>query len=190
MRGSNAVWKFSENASVLVASTGPYPMCVQIFRVLLRGIHSTGSWNPPPDFNWHCSPSPIPQNVIFLVCFYIRLRFHVFWNGSYTRKIIFIQLQEYLTPPSYSYLLSQNSQDSDSGIAKVFKALKCIFETPHNEIKCVLCVIPSNSIEKRVKLRAVELGSLKAEKSLKVGKIGFDFLLDFLTKMPSCHKIP
>ena len=43
MRGSNAVLKFSENASVLVASTGPYPMCVQIFRVLLRGIHSTGS---------------------------------------------------------------------------------------------------------------------------------------------------
>ena len=28
------------------------------------------------------------------------------------------------------------------------------------------------------------------KKSDKIGKIGFDFLLDFLPKMPKCHKMP
>ena len=37
---------------------------------------------------------------------------------------------------------------SDSGIAEALKALKIHFETPHNEIKCVLSIIESYSIEK------------------------------------------
>ena len=46
-------------------------------------------------------------------------------------------------------------------------------------------------------IRAVESESLKVKKSLKIeknriksDKIGFDFLLDFLAKMPKCHKLP
>ena len=38
-----------------------------------------------------------------------------------------------------------------------------------------------------VKTRAVESESRKVGKSL---KIGFDFLLDFLARMPKCHKMP
>ena len=48
--------------------------------------------------------------------------------------------------------------------------------------------------------RAVGLEGLKVgksreksksrKKSDKIGKIGFDFLLDFLAKMPKCHKMP
>ena len=38
--------------------------------------------------------------------------------------------------------------------------------------------------------RVVESESLKVGKSLKIGKIGFDFLLDLLAKMPKCHKMP
>ena len=37
--------------------------------------------------------------------------------------------------------------------------------------------------------RVVESKSLKVVKSLKIGKIGFDFLLDFLAKMPKRHKM-
>ena len=36
--------------------------------------------------------------------------------------------------------------------------------------------------------RAVESESLKVGKSLKIGKIGSDFLSDFLAKIPKCHK--
>ena len=32
--------------------------------------------------------------------------------------------------------------------------------------------------------------SKNRKKSDKIGKIGFDFLLDFLAKMPKCHKMP
>ena len=41
-----------------------------------------------------------------------------------------------------------------------------------------------------IKTRAVESESLKVGKSLKIGKIGFDLLLDFLAKMSKCHKMP
>ena len=41
----------------------------------------------------------------------------------------------------------------------------------------------------RVLSRAVEKESLKVGKSLKIGKIGFDFLLDFLAKVPKYHKM-
>ena len=49
------------------------------------------------------TPSPPLLTVIclwiFFGCvFYLRLWFYVFWNGFYTRKVIFIQLQEFLTP--------------------------------------------------------------------------------------------
>ena len=40
-----------------------------------------------------------------------------------------------------------------------------------------------------IQTRAVESESLKAGKNLKIGKIGFVFLLDFLSKMPKCHKM-
>ena len=49
----------------------------------------------------------------------------------------------------------------------------------------------------RVLHRAVESESLKVGKSLKIGKksdkigkIGFDFLIYFLAKMPKCHEMP
>ena len=63
------------------------------------------------------------------------------------RKVISIQLQEFPTPPYCR--CSSVTKRSDSGIAVVLKALKCIFETPHNEIKCVLSIIESYSIEKK-----------------------------------------
>ena len=53
---------------------------------------------------------------IFLVSFYLRLWFYVFWNGFYTRKVIFIQLQEFPTPP-YCCCCSVTKR-SDSGIAE------------------------------------------------------------------------
>ena len=40
-----------------------------------------------------------------------------------------------------------------------------------------------------VNIRAVESESLKVGKRLKIGKIGFDFLLDFLAKVPKYHKM-
>ena len=38
--------------------------------------------------------------------------------------------------------------------------------------------------------RAVESESQEVGKSLKIGKIRFDFLLDFLAKMPKYHEMP
>ena len=65
----------------------------------------------------------------FFVCvFYLRLWFYVFWNGFYTRKVIFIQLQEFPTPP-YCRCCSVTKR-SDSGIAEALKALKMHFWDP------------------------------------------------------------
>ena len=63
----------------------------------------------------------------------------------YTRNVIFIQLQEFPTPP-YCCCCSVTKR-SDNGITEALKALKMHFETPHNEIKCVLSTIVSYSIE-------------------------------------------
>ena len=78
----------------------------------------------------HLPPPPYGQLfvTIFLMCFYLRLWFYVFWNGFYTRKIIFIQLQEFPTPPNCR--CSSNTKRSDSGIAMVVKALKMHFRDP------------------------------------------------------------
>ena len=61
-------------------------------------------------------------------------------------KIIFIQLQEIPTPPYWR--CCSVTKRSDSGVAEALKALKMHFGTPHNEIKCVLSIIESYSIEK------------------------------------------
>ena len=49
-------------------------------------------------------------------------------------------------------------------------------------------------VRKRLLTRAVESESLEKsknrKKSDKIGKIGSDFLSDFLAKMPKCHKLP
>ena len=82
---------------------------------------------------------------LFEICF-IWLWIHVFWNGFYARKVIFIQLQEFPIPPYCR--CSSVTKRSDSGIAVVLKALKCIFETPHNNIKLILSIIESYSIKK------------------------------------------
>ena len=67
--------------------------------------------------------------VKFFWCvFYLRLWFYVFWNGFYTRKVIFIQLQEFPTPP-YCRCCSVTKR-SDSGIAEALKALKMHFRDP------------------------------------------------------------
>ena len=52
----------------------------------------------------------------------------MFWNGFYTRKDIFIQLQEFPTPP-YRRCCSV-TKCSDSGIADVLKALKMHYWDP------------------------------------------------------------
>ena len=52
----------------------------------------------------------------------------MFWNGFYTRKVIFIQLQEFPTPP-YCRCCSVTKQ-SDSVIAEAPKALKMHFWDP------------------------------------------------------------
>ena len=41
-----------------------------------------------------------------------------------------------------------------------------------------------------IKVYILELWNWKVGKSLKIGKIGSDFLSDFLAKMPKCHKMP
>ena len=65
----------------------------------------------------------------FCLCvFYLGLWFYVFWNGFYTRKVIFIQLQEFPTPP-YCRCCSVTKR-SDSGIAEALKALKMHFCDP------------------------------------------------------------
>ena len=77
------------------------------------------------------APNP-PYGQLFVnffgVFFYLRLWFYVFWNGFYTRKVIFIQLQEFPTPP-YCRCCSVTKR-SDSGIAEALKALKMHFWDP------------------------------------------------------------
>ena len=58
--------------------------------------------------------------IFFGVFVYLKLSFYVFWNGFHTRKVIFIQLQEFPTPP-YCRCCSVTKQ-SDSGIAEALKA--------------------------------------------------------------------
>ena len=52
----------------------------------------------------------------------------------------------------------------------------------------------SVQLYKSIYIRAVELESREKsknwKKSDKIGKIGSDFLSDFLAKMPKCHKLP
>ena len=43
-------------------------------------------------------------------------------------------------------------------MAEALTALKCIFETPHNEIKCVLSIKESYSIEKMGKISKFAYG--------------------------------
>ena len=54
--------------------------------------------------------------------------------------------------------------------------------------------LPEYLIREGVKIRAVESESREQskirKKSDKIGKIGSDFLSDFLAKMPKCPKLP
>ena len=50
--------------------------------------------------------------------------------------------------------------------------------------------IRKDNMKNNLQNRAVVSESLKVGKSLKIGKIGFDFLLDFLAKMPKYHEMP
>ena len=71
-----------------------------------------------------------PRSVfceIFRCVFYLRLWFFIFWNGFDTRKVIFIKLLEFPTPPHCHYSVTKRS---DSGIAEAFKALKMHFLDP------------------------------------------------------------
>ena len=56
----------------------------------------------------------------FLVRFYFRVWLYVFWNGFYTRKVTFIQLQNFPTPLYCCYCCSVTKQ-SDSDIAEALK---------------------------------------------------------------------
>ena len=64
----------------------------------------------------------------FLCTFDLTLWIYVFWNEFYIRKVIFIQLQEFPTPP-YCCCCSVTKR-SDSGIAEALKALKMHFWDP------------------------------------------------------------
>ena len=62
------------------------------------------------------------------------------------------------------------------------------------EIVVVTLITLSSPVVALVFIRVVESESLKVGKSVnigkksdKIGKIGFDFLLDLLAKMPKCH---
>ena len=67
--------------------------------------------------------------VIFWGCSFDLIScLYVFWNEFYTRKVIFIQLQEFPTPP-YCRCCSVTKR-SDSGIAEALKALKMHFWDP------------------------------------------------------------
>ena len=74
---------------------------------------------------WLWRAGYISQDTYLL---YLTLLFYVFWNGFYTRKVIFIQLQEFPTPP-YCRCCSVTKR-SDSGIAEALKALKMHFWDP------------------------------------------------------------
>ena len=67
-------------------------------------------------------------DIFFWCVIYLRLWSYVFWNGFHTRKVIFIQLQEFPTPP-YCRCCSVTKR-SDSGIAEALKALKMHFWDP------------------------------------------------------------
>ena len=78
-------------------------------------------YHPPPltvSFLW----------IIFWCTFDLIFWLFMFWNGFYTRKVIFIQLQEFPTPP-YCRCCSV-TKGSDSGIAEALKALKMHFWDP------------------------------------------------------------
>ena len=64
--------------------------------------------------------SSIKQFVSFFLCtFDLTLWLYVFWNEFYIRKVIFIQLQEFPTPPHCC--CCSVTKWSDSGIAEAFK---------------------------------------------------------------------
>ena len=75
-------------------------------------------------------PPPYGQQSAFFekkfrCVFYLRIWFCLFLNGFYTRKVIFIQLQEFPTPP-YCQCCSVTKQ-SDSCIAEALKFFKNSF---------------------------------------------------------------
>ena len=86
-------------------------------------------------------------DMVFCLCWCICQEFSfVIDSMCLIRKVIFIQLQEFPTP-SYCRCCSVTKR-SDSSIAEALNALKMHFETLHNEIKCVLSITESYSIEK------------------------------------------
>ena len=83
-------------------------------------------------------PPPPPYSQLFVsffcVCtFDLILWFYVFWNGYYTRKVTFIQLQEFPTHP-YCRCFSVTKRP-DSGITEALKALKVHFWDPSKLFK-------------------------------------------------------
>ena len=81
-------------------------------------------------------PSPPLRSAFweFFWCFlFLRLWFYVFWNGFYTSKVIFIQLQEFPTP-LFCRCCSVTKQ-SDSSIAEALKASKMHFYDPSRRDK-------------------------------------------------------
>ena len=81
-------------------------------------VRLTVSVYPPPSYG------QLFVNL-FLCVFYLRLWFSVLWNGFYTRKVIFIQLQEFLTPPYCRYC--SVTKLSASSVTEALKALKMQF---------------------------------------------------------------
>ena len=73
------------------------------------------------------TPSPPLRSTFceFFWCTFDLILWLYFWNGFYTRKDIFIQLQEFPTPP-YCRCCSVTKR-SDRGIAEALKALKMHF---------------------------------------------------------------
>ena len=94
-----------------------------------EGVQKNETFYGQPDRKRWPSPPLRSAFCDFFGCtFDLILWLHVFWNGFYTRKVIFIQLQEFPTPP-YCRCCSVTKR-SDSGIAEALKALKMHFWDP------------------------------------------------------------
>ena len=115
---------------------------------LQHGLSFLGLYSEFRIFHYLASSPTVPPYdqlfVIFLCTFDLILWLNVFWNGVYTIKVIFIQLQEFPTPP-YCRCCSVTKR-SDSGIAEALKTLKSDFWDPSHWGK--MC-FKSCSIEKK-----------------------------------------
>ena len=173
------LWWFCSNTSWPAS----YAQLVQIRIARSNFTHTT-----PRDSN-HSFTLTISFSWFFLCAFNIRLWFNVFWNEFYARKGHFhTTIRITNSSLQLDAALSQNGQ-----IAVWWQRQKghekCISETPHKEIQCVLSTKESNFNARIGQHFQIQFSPLTASLAVKYPNLLDDYQIDEKTSFQNMDKL-